>query len=454
MSNSDAPAKPQTLKLFIMMLLEFFIWGAWLPKIFGYLPAVGFTPNQQLAVLLAFPVAAIVGMFFSNEMADRSFAAEKFLAFSHLVGGLAILGLGFLPSDENGMVAFWPFFGLMVVHCFLYVPTMSITNSIAFASMKDPVKEFGIVRMGGTIGWVLAAWPFIFLLANWSEVNQAVATATEAGKPLGFTGWLGAVFGSKLAGTDLINGTRWTFIVAGIASLALAAYSLTLPHTPPKKGQPGDSLALIKAFGILKNPVVLVLWVVTLIDSFVHNTYFFHTDTFLGSATVGIASNWTQAVMSIGQIAEILTMFILGWTLSKLGWKATMIVGVLGHTLRFMVYAFMPEETWLMIVVQVIHGICYAFYFATVYIYIDKCFPKDIRTSAQGLFNLMIFGLGDIICKIFWIYVGNPMFTNEEKVMDWRGIFLVPAALSILAAVILLVAFHPKESTKEIDVSH
>ena len=452
MAETASPAKKQTLKLFVMMLLEFFIWGAWLPKIFGYLPAVGFSGNEQLAILLAFPVAAIIGMFFSNELADRSFAAEKFLSFSHLVSGLALLGLGFLPADDAGKIAFWPFFGLMCLHCLLYVPTMSITNSIAFANMKDPVKEFGIVRMGGTVGWILAAWPFIFLLANWTEVNQAVQTAEAAGSPLGFTGWLGAVFGSKLAGAELISGTRWTYIVAGVASLVLAAYSLTLPHTPPKKGEAGDSMALIKAFGILKNPVVLILWIVTLIDSFVHNTYFFHTDSFLGSDTVGIASNWTQAVMSIGQVAEMLTMFILGWTLSKLGWKTTMIIGVLGHTLRFLTYAYMPEQS-LMILVQIIHGICYAFYFATVYIYIDKCFPSDIRTSAQGLFNLMIFGLGDIVCKIFWIYVGNPIFV-KDGVTDWRGVFLVPAVLSIVAAGILLVAFHPKESTSNIDVTH
>ena len=129
-------------RLFIMMALEFFIWGAWLPLIFGYLPSLGFSPGEQSWILNAFPIASIVGLFFSNQFADRKFAAEKFLAFSHLIGGLAILGCGFTKS-------FWPFFGLMLVHCLLYVPTISITNSIAFASMKNPEKEFGLVRVGG-----------------------------------------------------------------------------------------------------------------------------------------------------------------------------------------------------------------------------------------------------------------------------------------------------------------
>src|ERR1017187_4404351 len=137
-------------KLFVMMVLEFFIWGAWLPLIFGYLPSLNFTPGEQACILNAFPIAAFVGMFFSNQFADRNFAAEKFLAFSHCIGGLAMLGLAFTKM-------FWPFFGLMMVHCLLYVPTISITNSIAFAHLKDPQKEYGLLRVGGTIGWVAGA---------------------------------------------------------------------------------------------------------------------------------------------------------------------------------------------------------------------------------------------------------------------------------------------------------
>ena len=153
-------------KLFVMMVLEFFIWGAWLPLIFGYLPSLGFSPAQQSAILNAFPIASIVGMFFSNQFADRNFAAEKFLAFSHLIGGLAMIGLAM--TKDFGM-----FFGLMMVHCLFYVPTISITNSIAFANMKDAQKEFGLVRMGGTIGWILAAWPMTFILVDWDKVNAS-----------------------------------------------------------------------------------------------------------------------------------------------------------------------------------------------------------------------------------------------------------------------------------------
>lgn len=422
------------LQLFFMMVLQFFIWGAWLPLIFGYLPSLGFSPTEQSLILNAFPVAAIIGMFFSNQFADRNFAAERFLGFSHLVGGCAILALGFVTDFK------W-FFVLMGIHCLLYVPTISITNSIAFANMKDAKSEFGIVRMGGTIGWILAAWPFTFILVDWDQV--------QASDPKGFVDWLGAVLGSGLTGDALRSATRWTFIVSGIASLILAVYSLTLPHTPPSKGTDGESsnLAWLKAVKLLGLPFVLILWVVTFADSFVHNAYFNWTGTFLSSSVenggVGIPGNWVMPVMSVGQIAEILTMFILGVTLKTLGWRTTMIIGVLGHAARFAVYAFFPQNPALIIVVQILHGICYAFFFATVYIFVDHYFPKDIRSSAQGLFNVVILGVGALVANSICPWLIQKGFTNAEGLTDFRGLFLIPCAVATIAAIVLAVAFHP-----------
>lgn len=420
-------------RLFMMMALEFFIWGAWLPLIFGYLPSLGFSPWEQSLILNAFPVASIIGMFFSNQWADRKFAAEKFLAFSHLVGGLAILGCGFTKQ-------FWPFFILMLVHCLLYVPTISITNSIAFANMKNPEKEFGLVRMGGTIGWILAAWPFTFIFVNWDAVSAA--------NPAGLVDWMGKALANPLTGDAAKAATKWTFIVAGIASLVLAVFSLTLPHTPPKKPANGavEKLAWLEAARLLKHPFVLVLWLVTLVDSFVHNCYFNWTGVFLGTPEsaggVGIASNWITPVMSIGQVAEILTMFILGATLKTLGWRTTMIIGILGHAARFAVYAFFPQSAGLIILIQVLHGICYAFFFATVYIFVDAYFPKDIRSSAQGLFNLQILGVGTLLANSICPWLIQKVYT-VNGVTDFKGLFMVPLITATVAAVALALFFHP-----------
>jgi MFS family permease len=454
------PKSTPYLKLMAMMVLEFFIWGAWLPLIFGYLPSLAFSAavppkpfdtmlpssvawffSEQSLILNAFPFAAIVGMFFSNQFADRNFAAERFLSFSHLVGGLAILSLGWVTT-------FWPFFLLMLVHCLLYVPTISITNSIAFTHLKDAKREFGVVRMGGTIGWILAAWPFVFILVDWERVQSK--------HPVGFSNWLGTAFGTPLVGDALKQGTRWTFVVSGAASLLLAAFSLVLPHTPPKRadelgtGGHRERLAWLEALKVLRHPFLLVLWIVTLIDAFVHNCYFNWTAVFLQSDKVGIPGNWVTPVMSIGQVAEILTMVILGPVLTKLGWKTTMIVGVLGHAARFATYAYFPEYPWLIILIQVLHGICYAFFFATVYIFVDEYLPKDARSSAQGLFNLMILGVGVLLANAICPYLLQSVYVRN-RVVDFHGLFLIPLGLALGAAVLLLVFFWPprKEAVPE-----
>ena len=420
-------------KLFLMMVLQFFIWGAWLPLIFGYLPSLGFTPGQQALILNAFPVASIIGMFFSNQFADRNFAPEKVLVFSHLLGGLAILACGFTRD-------FLPFFLAMLVHCLLYVPTLSIVNSIAFANMTNPDKEFGIVRMGGTIGWILAAWPFTLIFVNWDAVN-AIQTS-------GFIDWLGTALANPLTGDAAKAATRWTFIVAGIASLALAAFGMTLPRSasrsPAASGSGSQAWAV--AFAQLKKPFILVLWLVTLVDAFVHNAYFNWTGVFLGTPEsaggVGIAANWIAPVMSIGQVAEIGTMAVLGATLAKLGWRTTMVVGILGHAARFAVYAWFPESPGMIVAIQVLHGICYAYFFATVYIFVDAHMPKDIRTSAQGLFNLQILGIGTLVANSICPWLIQSVYTTGG-VTDFRGLFMVPLAAASVAAIALALFFRP-----------
>ena len=141
-----------------------------------------------------------------------------------------------------------------------------------------------------------------------------------------------------------------------------------------------DQIQIAKLLGV---PYVLILFIVTFIDSTIHNGYFVVIDGFLQK--VGISANMSMVVSSIGQVAEIVTMVILGTVLKKLGWKTTLIIGILGHAARFGVFAFFgsPDHAWLIIAIQVLHGICYAFYFVTVYIFVDAVFPKDVRSSAS-----------------------------------------------------------------------
>ena len=408
------------VRLFLMMALQLAIWGAWAPKLFPYMGLLNFTANQQALVGSCWGIAAVVGIFFSNQYADRNFSAEKFLAASNLIGGLALIGCAFTTS-------FAAFFACYMSYSLCYVPSLSVTNSLAFANLKEPAKHFGTIRMGGTVGWVVVSWPFIFLLS----------------------------------GTPDLEHVRWIFIVSGIVSLATAAYALTLPHTPPRPAAPGvDALAWREAFKLLAKPFVLILFIVTFIDSVIHNGYFVVSDAFLTNR-VGIAGNLSMVVLSLGQIAEVGTMAVLGVVLAKLGWRWTMIIGILGHALRFLTFAFMADSVPVVIAIQLIHGICYAFFFATVYIFVDSAFPKDVRTSAQGLFNLLILGIGNVVAS--WLFPqlvakytigGTGAAGAVTNIIDYQKVFMWPVGMAVIAIALLALFFkpptsHPVESTED-----
>jgi predicted MFS family arabinose efflux permease len=298
----------------------------------------------------------------------------------------------------------------------VYVPTLSVANSVAFANLQNPARDFGTVRMGGTVGWVLVSWPFVFLLSAHAAVEQV----------------------------------RWIFIVGAMLSFVMAAFSFTLPHTPPKRAEEAqDPLAWRETLSLLRTPYVLVLFIVTFIDSVIHNGYFVMADAFLTNR-VGIAGNLSMIVLSLGQIAEVITMVILGRVLVRLGWKATMIVGILGHAARFMVFALFADSIPVIVAVQLLHGICYAFFFATLYIFVDDAFPKDVRASAQGLFNLLILGIGNVAAAfIFPTLMGrwSAVVTGPDGVassqVDYSSLFMVPTGMAAVAVLLMVLFFKP-----------
>lgn len=406
--SGGARGMTQQARLFLMMVLQLAVWGAWAPKLFPYMGMLGFAPWQQSLVGSSWGFAALAGIFFSNQFADRNFAAERFMAASHLIGGLALIGCAFATD-------FWPFFACYLAFSFVYVPTLSVSNSIAFANLADPAKDFGAVRMGGTIGWMLVSWPFVFLLGAQAGPEQV----------------------------------RWIFLVAAIVSFALAAYSLTLPHTPPKKDAAGaDPLAWREAIRLLRVPFVGVLFLVTFIDSVIHNGYFVMADAFL-TDRVGVAGNLSMVVLSLGQLAEIVTMFVLGGVLIRVGWKITMIIGILGHAARFAVFAFAADSVPTIVAVQLLHGVCYAFFFATVYIFVDAAFPKDVRASAQGLFNLLILGVGNVVASFFFPTLMGRLKDPATGAVDYQSLFLVPTGMALAAVLLLALFFRPPTRAPE-----
>lgn len=397
----DQTPRP-TSRLATMMFLEYVIWGSWLPLLALYLADVLHFTGAQIGWIFATQaIACIVALFAGGQAADRLVSTETLLAYCHVVGGTAMLALSFQQS-------FWSFFTVMLVHQLAYIPTMSLTNAIAFHHVADAQRDFGRIRMWGTIGWIAASWPFVFIL-------------------------------SGKTGADLHAALGSIFIVAGLASYVLAAFSLLLPRTPPSRSGTAAN-APVAAIRLLAVPSILVLFIVTFLDALVHQCYFQWTSPFLERA--GLPANWIMPAMSIGQIAEIATMGALGLVLARLGWRRTMAVGIAAHAARFFVYAI-GDPLWLMVGINVVHGMCYAFFFAAVYIFVDEHFPKDSRASAQGLFNLLILGLGPFAGSVLWGRLGDRFRTASGEV-DFERLFQVPAWLGVAAMVLLLVAFHPR----------
>jgi nucleoside transporter len=392
-------------RLGVMMFLEYVIWGSWLPLLALYLSRfLGFS-GTDIGWIFATPaIASLTAVFVSGQVADRHLATERFLSISHLIGGLAMFALVFQKT-------FWPFFAVMLVHNLMYVPTLSLTNSICFHHLKDAQKQFGIVRLWGTIGWIAASWPFVLLLKG--KEGAALESALTA-----------------------------IFWIAGSASIVLAIFSLSLPHTPPARS--GEKNAPFEAIKLLAVPSFLVLFIVTFMDSLVHACYFQWTSPFLSA--IGIPENMIMPAMSIGQIAEIGTMALLGFFLQRLGWRRIMTFGILGHAARFAIYA-LGGPVWLVVASNVVHGFCYAFFFASVYLFVDEYFPKDARASAQGLFNLLILGLGPFLGSLMWGKLGDVLTTAGA--VNFRLLFLAPTALALLAAVTLFLGFHPPERPVE-----
>jgi MFS family permease len=200
---------------------------------------------------------------------------------------------------------------------------------------------------------------------------------------------------------------------------------------------------------LLQKPFLFVLFVVTFIDATVHDGFFFFAFTYLGK--VGVPSNWIQPAMTVGQLAEIGTMVFLGYVLKTCGWRTTMTVGVLGHAARFAVFAFFPNPI-AAVAVNVLHGICYAFFFATLYILVDEFFPKDARTSAQGLFNFLILGMGPLASRFVWRSLQDQFTT--DGVVRYNQLLLIPSLTAVFAALLLILFFHPPKHAESSAPAH
>jgi nucleoside transporter len=411
-------------RLSLMMFLQYAVWGAWLPLAARYLTApvveggLGFTGTQMGAILgLAGSIGAVASPFIAGQFADRHFSTERFLAFLLLLGGV----VKWITASQTG---FGPWLWLSIAYSVVYMPTLALSNSMAFANLSDRDRQFPKVRVWGTIGWIAASWifPMIYLQQNLSFQWMP---------PF----FVGAEFPNVTA--RLADSLRFSAII----SWGYAVFCLTLPHTPPKKNAV-EKLAFAKAFRLLREPSFAVLVAASLPISVIHQIYFLQTPPFLSN--LGLLDSQIGPAMTIGQFSEILIMAGLGFMLTRFGFRNVITLGALAYFVRYTVWSF-PDAipVPLLVASQALHGICYACFFAAAYIYTDRVAPADVRHSAQTVFGILILGGGPVIGGMLsgWL---QDTYAASGGGVDYGALWRVVSLIGLGAALFFYLAFRER----------
>ena len=365
------------LRLSIMMFLQFFAWGAWFATL---ALAMG---NNDLGKFIggayeSAPIAAIFAPLFLGLVADRLFSSEKVMGVLMLIGGgimCAIATLAPQGAEKGELIV-----QLMIAYMLCYMPTLGLGNTITFTHLKQ--EQFPKARVWGTIGWI------------------------AAGLGLGAVGW-----------SDSLN----IFWLGAISSIALGIYSFTLPNTPPPaKDKPLDlnSLLMVDALKLLKQPAFLVFAVCSTLICIPLAYYYGQTAPYLGAAGFHEAAS----TMTLGQMSEIFFMILIPFFFRKLGVKIMLLIGMGCWVARYALFAYgAPDQvTWMLLLGVALHGICYDFFFVTGFIYTDKKAPAEIRGQAQSLLVFLTQGIG-MFFGFRMAFGGTWPFTTDAKLPNTYG---------------------------------
>lgn len=403
--------------LAVMMFLQYAIFGAWAVALAGYLDKnLLFTKEQIGWIYSTLPLANLLVPFTGGQIADRWLPTQVALGIFHLLGGVVFIVLAFQK-------AFVPMLVLMFIYCLFFGPTLALTNSLAFRNLSNPGRDFGPIRMWGTIGWIVA--------------NLLLS---------GLRKW----FGTETAFViDL-------FVLAGILSILMGLISFALPHTPPAKEAP-DPLAFREALVLLRDRNYLIFFIIAFIVATELQLYYILTNPYLQviGPNVGISSETAPAWQNVAQIAEIFVIaFLLPYALPRWGVRKTMLVGIVAWPIRYFIFSLtwvtyetMPWMVWVTITSLALHGFCYVFFFVVAFIYTDMVAPKDIRASAQALINVAVLGIGLFIGSQFTGWLGGFFTDPATNVTNYGAVFFVPTIITALCAIAFVALF--REPRKE-----
>lgn len=406
------------VRLSVMMFVQYFIWGAWAPTLGNYMGTVDMGESINWAYSLG-PISAIIAPFFMGMVADRYFDSEKVLGVACLIAGLAMVAMPSFAGTEM-------FLPLLFLHAICYFPTLGVTASLSFHHLKNQEKEFPIVRVFGTIGWVIAGW-----LIGW---------------------WLPSLFPAM----GPLYATPWPLYIGGGASIFLGLYSFTLPLTPPPSAGQKSSwrqILGIDALKELKTRSFVIFLAAAMLIFIAFGTYFPYAPRFFQTLNQELGSPHFQDPtfeMAFGQFSEIFFMLLIPFFFVRLGVKWMLMLGMLAWVLRFTVFAgaALTGTFWIIMIGILIHGICYDFFFVTGQIYIDKKTSPEIRGQVQGILVLLTQGIGFLLgTQLSGAFVNTYGADGTLSPENWQLFWGIFAVATLIFALIFFALF--KDDTKE-----
>lgn len=394
-----------------MMFLEFFIWGGWFVTLGSYLGNNLQATGAETGLAYSTQSwGAIIAPFVIGLIADRFFNAEKILGVLHLVGAVLLFQL----SQAEDFNVFYPYIlGYMII----YMPTIALVNSVSFSQLENPTKQFPLIRVFGTIGWIVAGVIISFVF-KWDAIENIKAGMLSH-----------------------------TFTMVAIASVVLGVFSFTLPKTPPplakgEKATLSDILGL-DALKLLKDRNFLIFFVSSILICIPLSFYYQNISLFLTENEVENSTVWA----SLGQFSEVFFMLLLPLFFKKYGFRKTIIIGMLAWAIRYILFAYGNEgEYFFMVILGIaLHGICYDFFFVSGQIYTDNKAGEKVKSAAQGMITLATYGLGMLIG--FWI-AGKTVdkFLIAENVHDWQRIWLFPGIFAFVVMLLFSVSFKKEKN--------
>src|SRR5882724_2121935 len=391
------------IRLSLMMFLNYVIWGAWYVTLGAYLTiALKFTGTQTGSVFGTSALACMISPFFVGLIADRFFASERVLAVLHLLGAAMLY---FVAKAT----AFGSVYALMLAYSLCYFPTISLTNSICLQHVKEAGRDFPLIRVFATLGWIA----------------------------------IGVTIGRMGVETSPVP-----FLLAAGASVIMSVFSLALPHTPPpSKGQPITVRRILglDALVMLRQPSFVVFALASILACIPLTFYFSFTNAYLNDLHVQNAAG----KMALGQVSEVAMMLLMPFLLGRLTVKNILTMGLLAWSLRylFLAYGNAGPRMWMFYAAILLHGVCYDFFFMTGQLYTDQAAPSNLRGAAQGLITFLTYGLGMFIGSFIAGGAVDYFTTTTGSVVsrNWSGFWMSSGLGAFLILLLIMVSFRSQK---------